>query len=166
MPVLNHIIKIDTREQKELEFSPQTKTRKICLKFGDYGCEIETPEGEWVDVPIRFERKGFADLFGTMGKGYERFRKEMERAQKDNYKLFLLVEGSMKKVQKGYAYSMISGDTILKKMAMLEIRYGLHTHYFNNREEMTRFIEEIYEACVRNHPNPLHHYPSAHKGTE
>lgn len=157
MAVLNHIIKIDTREQKPLEFTAGKNTQNTCLKFGDYGCEIETPEGAWIDVPIRFERKGFADLFGTMGKGYERFKKEMERAKKDGHKLFLLVEGSLTKVQKGYTYSRISGDTIIKKLAMLEIRYGLHVHYFNNRAEMTRFIEEIYEATVRNHPNPLHH---------
>jgi len=160
MGVLNHIIKIDTREQKPLEFTAGTNTQNKCLKFGDYGCEVETPEGSWIDIPIRFERKGFADLFGTMGKGYERFKKEMERAQKSNHKLFLLVEGSMVKVQKGYAYSQISGDTIIKKLAMLEVRYGLHVHYFNNRAEMTRFIEEIYEAVVRNHPNPMHHYAS------
>ncbi len=158
MAVLNYVVKIDTREQKALQFSPKITTKNTCLKFGDYGCEVETPEGTWWDVPIRFERKGFPDLFGTMGKGYERFKKEMERAQKANHKLFLLVEGSLKKVQKGYTYSQISGDTMLKKLAMLEIRYGLHVHYFTNRDEMTRYIEEIYEAAVRNHPNPLHGY--------
>ncbi len=158
MAVLNHIIKIDTREQKELEFPAGTNIQNICLKFGDYGCEIETPEGTWFDVPIRFERKGFADLFGTLGKGYERFKKEVERAKKENYKFFLLIEGSMKKVQGGYKYSRVSGDTILKQLAMLEVRHGVHVHFFNNRAEMTRFIEEIYAAAVRNHPNPLHHY--------
>lgn len=157
MAILNYMIKVDTREQKPLEFSQGINIEVSCLKFGDYGCEIETPEGKWVDIPIRFERKGFADLFGTMGKGYERFKKEMERAQKAECKLFLMVEGSITKVQKGYSYSRISGDTILKKLAMLEVRYGLHVHYFNTRVEMTRFILEMYEAVVRNHPNPLHH---------
>ena len=161
MSVLNFVIKIDTREQKELEFSRDFKTKNICLKFADYGCEVEDSDGTWIDIPIRFERKGLGDLFGTMGKGYERFKIEMEKAKKANCKLFLLVEGSLKRVNKGYTYSMISGDSMLKKLAMLEIRYGLHVHYFNDRAEMTRFIEEIYEAVVRNHPNPLHHYPAS-----
>lgn len=158
MTLLNYMVKIDTREQKELEFTPGLNIQKICLKFGDYGCEIETSKGEWIDIPIRFERKGFGDLFGTMGKGYERFKKEMERAQKANCRLFLLVEGSLKKVEKGYKYSKIPGITILRRLAMLEVRYGLHVHYFNDRGEMTKFIEEIYLAAIRNYPNPFHRH--------
>lgn len=167
MAILEFKIKIDTREQKELSFRPEFKTKRIGLKFADYGCEVQDPNGKWVDIPIRFERKGLGDLFGTMGKGYERFKREMERARIANHKMFLLVEGSMKKVRKGHSFSMIAGSSIIKKLAMLEIRYGLHVHYFNNREEMANYIEEIYSAVVRNYPNELHHYPNASKkGTE
>ena len=138
---------IDSREQKPLEFR-QGIFDEIEVKgmpFADYWLEVEGKE-----VPIMFERKGFPDLFGTMGTGYDRFKAEMQRAKQVECHLFLLIEGSMQEVWQGYEHSSITGDSMLKKLAMLRVRYDLEVHFFNSRREMARFIEEIFSAVTRN----------------
>ncbi len=138
---------VDSKEQKPLEFTGECfgEVTTRSLPYGDYCCEING-----VLVPISFERKGFGDLFGTMGKGYPRFKKEMQRARDDKARLILVIEGSLEKVLSGYEYSSIKGESMLKKLAMLHIRHGLEYHFFNNRAEMARFIAETFSAFNRN----------------
>lgn len=121
------------------------------LPFGDYWNIWKFEDGKEYTVPIAFERKNLADCFGTMTSGYERFRKEIEKAKKNNFSLILLIEGSIRDVAKGYEYSQFSGDSMLKKLAMLRVRYDLEYHFFNDRREMSRFIEEIFMAVKRNY---------------
>ena len=139
---------MDSREQLPLEFRPGVFDEIVTkgMPFADYWLEIEEKE-----VPIMFERKGLGDLFGTMGNGYERFKLEMGKAKQMECHLFLLIEGSMQQVWQGYEHSTISGDSMLKKLAMLRVRYDLDVHFFNSRREMARFIEEIFSAVVRNY---------------
>lgn len=140
---------VDSREQLPLipEFRPGVfdSIEVKGMPFADYWLEIDGKE-----VPIMMERKGLGDLFGTMGQGYERFKVEMKKAKDMDCHMMLLVEGSMMDVWKGYEHSSISGDSMLKKLAMLRVRYDLEVHFFNTRREMARFIEEIYSAVVRN----------------
>lgn len=147
------VLTTDSREQLPLEFRPGLfdKYEVGCLAFGDYGMFIDRGELIPVQAPIVFERKGLGDLFGTMGKGYDRFKAEMERAKELKVHMMLTIEGSIQDVWKGYEHSSISGDTMLKKLAMLRVRYDLEVHFFNNRREMARFIEEIFLAIVRNY---------------
>ena len=41
--------------------------------------------------PIAFERKSISDLYGTMGKDYPRFKKEMNRANASGVGLILII---------------------------------------------------------------------------
>ena len=138
----------DSREQLPLEFHNGLfdKYEVGCLAFGDYGLFLGGNQ-----VPVVFERKGLGDLFGTMGKGYPRFKNEMERASHMHCHMILAIEGSEKDVWCGYEHSTISGDTMLKKLAMLRVRYDLEVLFFNNRREMARWIEEIFLAVIRNY---------------
>lgn len=138
---------VDSREQLPLIFRDSVFDEIIVdgLPVGDYMAMIDGKE-----IPITMERKGLADLFGTMTNGYPRFRKELERAKEFGLTIILLIEGSMRDVAKGYEYSQFSGDSMLKKLAMLRVRYDLEYHFFNDRLEMSRFIEEIFLAVRRN----------------
>lgn len=115
------------------------------MPFADYWLEVDGKE-----APLMMERKGLGDLFGTMGQGYDRFKVEMQKAKAMDCHLMLLIEGSIQDVWQGYEHSSISGDSMLKKLAMLRVRYDLEVHFFNSRREMARFIEEIYSAVIRN----------------
>lgn len=116
------------------------------LSFGDYGAEIAGGL-----VPIVFERKGLGDLFGTMTGGYKRFKKEMMRAKEANTPLVLLIEGTMREVGGGYEHSRFSGDSMLRKLAMLRVKYDLEYHFCESRADMARLIVDWFEAVDRNY---------------
>jgi len=140
-------IVIDTREQLPLKFNHPYITEIINTKLiiGDYSCILENG----VIIPYYFERKSMSDLFGTMGKGYKRFKKEMIRAQENNIKLILIIEGSLLKVLKGSPHSTIEGIIIVKKLFTLWIRYGLISIFCKDREEMSEFIIQYFMAYGR-----------------
>lgn len=142
------VLKIDSREQLPLEFRPGIfeEIHTEGLPVGDYWAELEG-----VEIPMAFERKAKGDLFGTMTQGYERFKREMDRAKEANLSLVLLIEGSMADIAQGYEHSQYSGESMLKKLAMLRVRYDLEYHFFNSRREMARYIEEIFDAVRRNY---------------
>lgn len=139
---------IDSREQKPLEFRDGIFDEVVVegMPVGDYWAMINEKE-----IPICFERKSHGDLYGTMTSGYARFKKELEKAKAFGLTVILLIEGSMRTIAAGYEHSQFSGDSMLKKLAMLRVRYDLEYHFFNDRREMSRFIEEIFMAVKRNY---------------
>ena len=142
----------DSREQAPLSFNlDKFDVVTEGVPFGDYWCEIPQTDGTYTQVPVAFERKGIGDLFGTMGKGYDRFKKEMERAKDAKYHLVLVIEGSIRDVHQGYKHSSIAGESILKKLAMLRVRYDLEVLFFEDRRSMARWIEEVFSAVHRNY---------------
>ena len=143
------IITVDTREQKPLEFDNEyiTETRKKALKVGDYGCIFK--DGHV--VPIYFERKSIPDLFGTMGKGYERFKKEIIRSHKEKVSLFLIIEGSLFKVLSGYDHSKLAGISVVRKLFTLWVRHGVMPVFCKNKHEMAEYITQFYIACGKDY---------------
>lgn len=78
-------ITVDSREQLALNLKD---TKVEGLSFGDYAADEE------ITGKTRVERKSLSDLLGTLGKGYDRFQREIERAQAAGYNLVILVEES------------------------------------------------------------------------
>ena len=139
---------IDTREQAPLNFSKMENVSKVItrkLDVGDYA--VEYNNGYVANVV--FERKGMGDAFGTMGKGYKRFKREIERAEAMGVKLILIIEGSMTKVLNGYKYSKIKGKSLNQKLFTLLFRYNIETVYCTNRLEMTKYIVSYYNGIGR-----------------
>ena len=121
------------------------KVEEMALSFGDYTAFVhECP------VPVVVERKGLGDLFGTMTSGYSRFRKEMERAKVSNMKLIIAVEGTYSDVWNGTEHSQFSGESMVKKLAMLQVRYDIETWFCENRRVMARRICDLFSAVERN----------------
>lgn len=145
----------DSREQAPLSFNKDKFDVVIeAVPFGDYWCEIPNTEGSFTQIPICFERKGLGDLFGTMGNGYDRFKREMERCKEAKFHMILVVEGTLSEVLRGYKHSSIEGKSLLKKLAMLRIRYDLEVLFFEDRRSMARWIEEVFDAVHRNYLKP------------
>lgn len=142
------ILVCDTREQKMLDFSGIEGIEKIeemGLSFGDYTAIVHGRP-----VPIVFERKGISDLFGTMTNSYERFKKEMERAKISQMKLILIIEGTYTDVWNGIEHSQFSGESMIKKLHMLQVRYDLETVFCESRRVMARYIAGLFLAVERN----------------
>lgn len=135
---------IDTREQAPLEFEHEYITGVVRRKldFGDYACEFE--DGH---VPsVYFERKSVVDLFGTTGKGYERFKREIIRAKQSGALLFLIIEDTIGSVKKGTKYSKRSGEAVVAQLMTLFTKYNLFPIYCSGRDECSMWITELYIA--------------------
>lgn len=75
----------DTREHKPLLFSCATEV--ATLNWGDYALNFEELSGK-----VRIERKSLTDFIGTLSGAYDRFSREIERAEKDKGYLVVLIE--------------------------------------------------------------------------
>lgn len=83
-PLPNSYIIIDSRENQPLKFDIEYRVDK--LDVGDY---------MFSDYPtLVFDRKSLPDFIGTMSQGFDRFIKELERAEKAGIYLIMLVENS------------------------------------------------------------------------
>ena len=137
----------DSREQLPLEFNHELITETIImpLPVGDYSCEFESG----LQVPIIFERKSIGDLFSTLSGGYERFKREIEKAKSLDIKLILIVEGTLTKVLKGYKHSKRGPLSLIRQMFMLWIKHDIYPVFCKDRAEMTTYIIEFYAAIGR-----------------
>lgn len=139
---------MDSREQKTLDFEGIEGVEKVetmGLSYGDYSAIVHGKP-----VPLIFERKGFSDLWGTMTSGYDRFKREMERAKADNVKLILIIEGSYSDVWNGFERSKYDGASMLKKLATLYVKYDLEYVFCESRRVMARRIADTFYAIERN----------------
>lgn len=135
---------IDTREQLELEFKHPYVTEIIHhkLNIGDYAVEFS----DGFVPPIRFERKSIGDLFGTMSKGYSRFKKELVRAQKNDVFVIIIVECVLNTILKGIKHSARDGGSVVKQLFTLMIRHHVPFVCCKNRKEMSEYITRFFIA--------------------
>lgn len=129
---------VDSREQRPLVFGCDSIRKK--LHVGDYGAEF--PAG--TIYPVVFERKSIADLFGTLTQGYDRFRKEINRAEIAKTRLIIAVEGSKEKVLKGYPHSARDPESIIKQLETIKTKYGVEHMFFGNRPAMANHIHDFF----------------------
>lgn len=137
-------IVIDTREQLPLKFTHKSITgiMNYCLDVGDYGAIFS----DTYTVPIVFERKSINDLYGTLSQGYERFKKEIERAEKQNLQVIIIVEGSLSRILQGCGYSKRTPASIVYQIFTIWVRYGVQTVFCKDREEIAEYISQFYIA--------------------
>lgn len=84
-------IYVDTREQKPLSFE---NTKEMKLDFGDYTMGGDNYTYTYVD------RKSEGDFKGTLGGGFKRFRRELQRAKDFNSYLYVVTESNVKNIQR------------------------------------------------------------------
>lgn len=144
-------ILIDTREQSQLEFPKVTDVQKVCLPVGDYAVKFS---GVY-EVPVVFERKGINDLYGTLSSGYERFKREINRAKESNIKLIIIVEGTLTQVLKGVKFSKRTPISIIYQLFTLRVRHDIETVFCKDREEMAEYITQFYIAHKKHYEERL-----------
>jgi hypothetical protein len=84
---------IDTREQKPLHFK---KSESLKLAFGDYTLS----GGDFTNTFV--DRKSPTDFIGTFGKGFDRFRREMERCVEVDAYMYVVIEKEIRDLHKFY----------------------------------------------------------------
>ena len=137
-------IKVDTREQKPLEFSVPIEVGK--LSFGDYCCSDLDISGN-----VFIERKSLADFIGTLAKGYDRFCREIERAAEEDSQIVVLVENIFS-TSLHFNYlpyinrnTKINPDFIFHKVrSLVHIYKNVQFLFVDGRSECSRVMEKIF----------------------
>lgn len=139
-----HMIKIivDTREQEPLEFK-DIEIKK--LEVGDYSIA-------GYESKIAIERKSAIDIFGTLGKGHKRFKKELERAKDYDY-FGIYIEDSFENIYnktfKNAHFSSMQGYVIIAILNTLKIKYNIDVVFCNDRHNMKIQINELFKTYLK-----------------
>ena len=142
-----YTIIVDTRE-KTPYWASGTISKK--LDVGDYS--IKCNEIDYSNK-ISIERKSVMDLFGSLGKGNKRFKKELERARNLEY-FAIIIDGSFRNIRdkdfpESYRTKM-RGYIIIKILFTLHVKYGINIFMCNDRNESKSVIKQLFEAYLRN----------------
>lgn len=160
-PITNPFtVLVDTREQAPWDFSglegggPQAgrplivETRVETLASGDYsiaGCEAR----------MAIERKSVADWFGSIGKGRERFEREMERLSKLDFAAVVIEGGWHEIVLEPPSNTKVTGKMSSKTIASWCQRYGVHFFPMTSRRHAELFTFSLLEMYWRQRENRI-----------
>lgn len=137
---IDYKIVIDTREQKPLALLNKVTGT---LKFGDYALDGNNS--------ICFERKSLSDLVGTLGKGYERFCRELQRAKEAGSYLIVLVEKDINSALSFHKefetrYAKVTPEHIFRNMRELIYQFdNVQFVFAKDRKESARVMMRILE---------------------
>jgi ERCC4-type nuclease len=136
----------DTREKDGWNFRASSNchgVESVKLDTGDYSLK-------GFEHLIMVERKSIADLWGTLTAGKERFMKEMERA-KEIPARFLIIEGTVAEINKGFTYSKVDPNYIFGFLISLQVKYGLHVIFAGRKdvaqEYTRRLLAKLFKYC-------------------
>lgn len=140
---------IDTRENKLLKFNCNIEIRK--LNVGDYSCDIN-------HYKINVERKSIQDFLGSITSGFERFSREMERAEKLGIYIIILIESKINNLfgfkHLGYIHTEASADYVNKRMRDLLSQYpNIQICCVDGRIKASEFIVNLYR--LKNDPRTI-----------
>lgn len=134
-PALDELkILIDTREQKPLSFP---KHMPMKLDFGDYA--IGAPHYDYTYV----DRKSESDFKSTMSAGFDRFKREIERAKKFSSFVFVVVESSIDKIIENNHFTPHEANLsyIWHNTRVLSHEYRDHCQFvFSGSRQMSEFL--------------------------
>lgn len=119
---------IDTREQRPYSFDAvradksegggllTVPTRRGTLASGDYSIEGHTAR-------VAIERKSKTDLYGTLGKGRERFTRELKRLNEMDAALVIVEEQLSDVLSRPPAYSRQNPKAIFRTVLAFWVRF-------------------------------------------
>jgi DNA excision repair protein ERCC-4 len=142
---------VDTREQYPYQFkSPRRDlfedggTLGYALGESDYSVEKDG-----VLLPIRIERKSLSDYYGIIGKGRERFERELQRLRP--FRSYLVIEATPEQVRAGYERSLVSGEAAFWSAWGWSIQYGIMPVFAGNRTRAREITQWLLEDFAKHH---------------
>lgn len=147
---------VDSREQRPFQFPSASRIGKqeilvetVCLglKAGDYSIR------GWEDQ-IAIERKSLSDLFGTTGKGRERFERELERLAKMEYAA-IVIEGTWEDIaRRPPSHTEMQPKSVIRSLLAWSQRYGVHIIAAGARPLAARLTYIMLERFWRDRVGP------------
>ena len=144
----------DTREQKGKGWN--FRASKNCagmvrqkLDVGDYCVK-------GMEKIICIERKTIGDLWGTLvsQKNYERFLREWERAKNHRMK-FLIIEGTLADIDRGYRYSKVSPELIHSKLISLQVKHNVHIVFAGRQDRARKYVRRLLSQLYQYYINGI-----------
>jgi hypothetical protein len=141
----NHLIICDTREQLPLAFHQEQKQEG--LNFGDYKLNDDL-----FTHNCCIERKAVGDFCGTLSAGFERFKKEVSRAQEAGFYLVVVIESPLNEIYEfakklSHKNIRISPEYIFHNMRELCQSFPMIQFLFvENRKHAVLSIERIFQS--------------------
>lgn len=131
---------IDSREQQPFEFKNSLVNK---LDFGDY-----TASGDFYSK-VFVERKGLGDFASSMSSGYERFKKELDRAKEFNSYIVMVVEGGplelkqhVESLRKGKAPNLSFSMHNARKL-LIDYANSFQIVFCKNKEQASDITQRI-----------------------
>lgn len=144
--ISNYKIIIDTREERPLEFSIETEQKG--LSFGDY--RLNNDE---ITCNCYIERKSLGDFYSTLMGNFNRFKREIQRANTSKAYLVVVVESELENV-----YNFLHNPKVRGKITMppecifhnmrelLQEFTNLQFLFVKDRKEASRIILRIFSS--------------------
>lgn len=128
------VLIIDTREQDSLFRKPPKGLLVVrdTLKSGDYSCK-----GFENDIAI--ERKGLNDFYGSIGKGRDRFRGELERLKSYQWSGLVIEAEEHAVLSANSMYTAMHPSAIRQTIVSIQLRYRLCVYYAKTRADAERW---------------------------
>lgn len=138
----DYTLVVDSREQSRLFSEKESLTKG--LKTGDYSIE------NYEDT-FSIERKSLLDLFGTLGKGHDRFKKELERAKDMDYFAILVIgtydQIKTKKFPNSFR-SKMRGYVVASILMKIHIKYGIPVFFAEDEKKARTLVKDLCKAYV------------------
>lgn len=134
-------IKVDSREQKGFVLDKKIKTEIKCLPFGDYTIERD-------NQVVFIERKSQGDLIGTLGGGFDRFCREIQRTKDADKYIVVLVEQKFSNIasfnyQPGY-FGKATPEYIFRQMREICKKFdNVQFLFADGKREAARLVPYI-----------------------
>lgn len=141
---LNITIQIDTREQAPLPIL-RFPVERVGLPCGDYGVKGFS---DWSNPRFAIERKSLDDLTGSLGKGRQRFMREIEKLRQFTFRA-LVIEAWLADVENHIYRSELAPASVLGTLDALEVRTGLHVFWCGDADGAARKVESLAEKFAR-----------------
>lgn len=138
----------DTREQEGKGWN--FRASKNCagvvrekLDVGDYSIK-------GLENIVCIERKTIGDLWSTLGlqKNYERFLREWDRAKNHRMK-YLIIEGTLADVNRGYRWSKVHANLIHAKLFSLQVKHNVHVVFAGRQDVARAYVRKLLDKLYR-----------------
>jgi ERCC4-type nuclease len=131
---------VDTREQNPYIFKKaSTKT----LKSGDYSLV-------GLENNVVVERKTKPDIYGSLGRGRDRFEREFKRLSKYDYAA-IVIESDLKNLLVPPAFSQMNPKSVINSLISWSIKYGVFVYFASDRKHARSLTYRILEKYWKAH---------------
>ncbi len=132
-------ILVDTREQCPWQFE-NLPSERATLDAGDYSVK-------GLEHLIAVERKSLDDLLACVGRGRDRFRRELQRLRSYRFRC-LVVEADHADLEGGVWRSQLKPSHVLGSLSAWQCQFELPIWLAGNHERAGRFAEKyLYQAA-------------------